>query len=75
MSVKRKPEKQDPSTPKPVGREPKSGYGNAREVRLVLMLTPDEDAAYRKHCEREGCSRQTPARKAMADQLPFISMD
>ena len=75
MSVKRKPEKQDPSTPKPVGREPKSGYGNAREVRLVLMLTPDEDAAYRKHCKREKCSRQDPAREALSALLPFISRD
>jgi hypothetical protein len=75
MSTKRKPEKQESATSKPVGREPKSGYGNAREVRLVLMLTPDEDAAYRRHCEREGCSRQTPARQAMAARLPFISKD
>ena len=74
MSTKRKPEKQELET-KPVGREPKSGYGNARDIRLVVMLTPDEDAAYRTHCKRAGCSRQVPARQAMAAVYPFISKD
>jgi hypothetical protein len=75
MSTKRKPEKQNAEAPKPVGRPPKSGYGNGREVRLVLMLTPDEDEAYRKHCKREKCSRQVPARQALAALHPFISKD
>lgn len=76
MSKKKKTEKVINSEPRrPIGREPFSGYGQARTVRLVVMLTPAEDAAYRGECIRENCSRQVPARSALAAKYTWISKD
>jgi hypothetical protein len=56
-----------------LGRRPLSADGQARDVRLVVLLTPAEAAAFEAQAKAEKTDSRALARRALHDKCPMIS--
>jgi hypothetical protein len=56
-----------------LGRRPLSADGQSRDVRIVVLLTPAEAAAFEAQAAAEKTDSRTLARRALHDKCPMIS--